>query len=170
MKNRITLLIVAIAAASLFSACTATVGTGASNANANAKPANANTAAPANTASNTASSNTNSADKDTAGNPDLDFTLVNGTGYDIKTVLVGPTGDKNWTKDDELDLKGKEFKDKDSMTIKFHPKEKAEKWDLRVEWSDGDAPVEWLSLDLTKIEKITLKYDKASGKTTAVTE
>jgi hypothetical protein len=95
---------------------------------------------------------------------------VNGTGYDIKTVMVGPTGDKNWTKDDEIDLKGKELKDKDSLMIKFHPKEKAEHWDLRVEWSDGDTPVEWINLDLTKIEKITLKYDKASGKTTAVTE
>lgn len=146
-------------------------GGGANTAtNANAKPANAaNTnAAPANTASNT-SSNSN-AEKTEASNPDLDFTLVNGTGYDIKVVMVGPSGDKNWTKDDELDLKGKEFKDKDSVDIKFHPKERAENWDLRVEWSDGDTPVEWLNLDLTKIDKITLKYDKASGKTTAVTE
>ena len=144
---------------------------GATNVAVNAnKPANVanttnNNAAPA----NTASSNTN-ADKKEATNEDLDFTLVNGTGYDIKVVMVGPTGDKNWTKDDELDLKGKEFKDKESLDIKFHPKERAEHWDLRVEWSDGDAPVEWLNLDLTKIEKITLKYDKASGKTTAVTE
>jgi len=147
-------------------------GAPAANVNVNAKPANAANAtntAPANTAANTASSNSN-ADKKEGSNEDLDFTLVNGTGYDIKVVMVGPTGDKNWTKDDELDLKGKEFKDKDSVDIKFHAKEKAEHWDLRVEWADGDTPVEWLNLDLTQIEKITLKYDKASGKTTAVTE
>ena len=44
---------------------------------------------------------------------------------------------------------------------------KAPKWDIMVEWADGSPSEEWLDLDLTKIEKITLHYDKANDKTTA---
>jgi len=143
-------------------------GTATNANNANAKPANANTNA-ATPASSPASSNSNAnADKkDTASNPELDFELVNKTGYDIKAVSVGPTGDKNWTKDDELDLKGAVVKNGESVKVKFSPKEKAEKWDLKIEWTDGDPSVEWIGFDLTTIETITLHYDKASGKTTA---
>lgn len=67
-------------------------------------------------------------------------------------------------------MKGKTFKNGDKLPIVFHPKATAENWDIRVEWTDGSAPSEWYKLNLTKIEKITLKYNKEKDETTAVTE
>src|SRR5436190_23738008 len=100
MKLKLILTLGVIALTIGFVGCTASVTTGN---NANAKPANAasNAATPA-PASSPASGNSNATTdkKETASNPELDFELVNKTGYDIKTVSVGPTGDKNWSKDD----------------------------------------------------------------------
>lgn len=142
-----------------FMGCTASVTTG-NNANAS-KPANTT-----NTASTPAPSNANS-DKDKADSgskSDLDFSLVNKTGYDIKGVSIGPAGDTDWHADDEV-LKGRTFKDGASLDIKFSPKAKSAKWDMNIEWSDGDPAVEWHDIDLTTVKKLTLKYDKTSGKT-----
>src|SRR5437899_7575862 len=87
-----------------FIGCTASVTTGN---NANAKPANAasnsNAAAPA---SSPASSNSNPDKSSTGSNEELDFTLINKTGYDIKDVSVGKSGEKEWTPEDEI-LKGR---------------------------------------------------------------
>ena len=143
---------------------------------------NCGNSAPANSNANKPATNTNAANKPAStpapsnssadnkmGNEELDFTLVNKTGYDIKQVSVGPTGDTDWKLEDEV-LKGRSFKNGESLDIKFHPKERAENWDLKIEWSDGSPSDEWLKLNLTKIEKVTLKYDKASDKTTAVIE
>ena len=70
-------------------------GGAATNANANKTnaPANANANKPANStaAATPAPSNT-----ETASNPELDFTLVNKTGYAIKKVYIGPTSSKDW--------------------------------------------------------------------------
>lgn len=167
MKLKLILTLGVIALTIGFVGCTATVTTGN---NANAKPANAasNAATPA-SASSPAASNTNADKSSTASNEELDFTLINKTGYAIKEVLVGPTSTKEWTPDMEI-LKGRTFGDGATMDIKFHPKTTASKWDIKVEWADGTGSEEWLDLDLTKIEKVTLKYDKATDKTTAVIE
>ena len=73
---------------------------------------------------------------------------------------------KDWADDDEV-LKGRKFADGASYEITFHPKAAAKKWDIMVEWADGSPNEEWLNLNLTKIEKITLKYNKAKDETTA---
>lgn len=164
MKTKIILTLSALTLTLGFIGC----GAPAANVNVNAKPANANAATPV-PASTTAPSNANADKSETASNADLDFTLVNKTGYDIKEVLVGPSATKDWTPDMEV-LKGRTFKDGASMDIKFHPKATAENWDIKVEWADGSPSEEWLKLNLTKIEKVTLKYDKAADKTTAVIE
>ena len=104
-----------------------------------------------------------------AQNPDLDFTIVNKTGYDIKALSIGASGTGEWTKDDEV-LKGKPFKNGQSYDIKFHPKAKAEKWDIMVTWADGSGSEEWLNLKLTEIEKVTLIYDKEKDVTKAIIE
>ena len=164
MKINIILTLGLLALSLGFIGCTASVTTGN---NANAKPANsaASTPAPA----TPASSNANTEKSDNASNADLDFTLVNKTGYDIKEVLVGPSATKDWSLDMEI-LKGRTFKDGATMEVKFHPKSTAENWDIKVEWADGSPSEEWLKLNLTKIEKVTLKYDKAADKTTAIIE
>ena len=100
---------------------------------------------------------------------DQDFRLVNKTGYAIKEVYVGPTSNKDWQPEDEV-LKGRTFGDGASLDIKFHPRLTAKKWDIRVEWADGSPADEWDGLDLTQIEKVTLKYDKAKDKTSAEIE
>ena len=146
-------------------------GGGAANANktnANAPANNANANKPASTpapANNTSSSS----NPDKMGNADLDFTLVNKTGFGIKQVFISPTATKDWSDDDEI-LKGRSFGDGATMEIKFHPKATAENWDIKVEWADGSPSDEWDKLNLTKIDKVTLKYDKASDKTTAEIE
>ena len=102
-------------------------------------------------------------------NPDLDFTIVNKTGYDIKALSIGASGTGEWTKDDEV-LKGKPFKNGQSYDIKFHPKATAAKWDIMVTWADGSGSEEWLNLKLTEIEKVTLIYDKEKDVTKAIIE
>src|SRR6266404_6195675 len=112
-------------------------GGSATNTNANKTnaPANANANKPANStaAATPAASNSNAS---TASNPDLDFTLVNKTGYGIKQVFISPTSMKDWSDDDEI-LKGRSFSDGATMEVKFHPKATAENWDIKVEWADG---------------------------------
>jgi hypothetical protein len=100
----------------------------------------------------------------TAQNDELDFTLVNQTGYSIKKVFIGPTNNPDWTDDMEV-LHGRAFRTDSSLGITFSPKARAAKWDIMVEWADGSGSVQWLGLDLTKIEKLTLLYDAEKNKT-----
>jgi hypothetical protein len=99
-----------------------------------------------------------------AQNESLDFTLVNETGYSIKKVFIGPSNNPDWTDDMEV-LHGRAFKSGAGLDIVFSPKAKSAKWDIRVEWSDGDTPVNWYGLDLTTIDKLTLLYNADTGKT-----
>ena len=105
-------------------------------------------------------------------NQELDFTLENATGYGIKKVYIGPSNNPDWTDDMEV-LHGRTFKTGTELDITFSPKARATKWDLRVEWAapyEKDDPVNWYGLDLTQIEKITLLYDKETGKTSIRTK
>ena len=102
-------------------------------------------------------------------NPELDFTIVNKTGYDIKALSIGASGTGDWTKEDEV-LKGRAFPNGKSYDIKFSPRAKAEKWDIMVTWADGSGSEEWLNLKLTEIEKVTLIYDKEKDVTKAIIE
>jgi hypothetical protein len=107
-----------------------------------------------------------------AQNQELDFTLANATGYGIKKVYIGPSNNPDWTDDMEV-LHGRTFKTGTELDITFSPKTRATKWDLRVEWAapyEKDDPVNWYGLDLTQIEKITLLYDKETGKTSIRTK
>ncbi|MEY2563268.1 MAG: hypothetical protein QOH88_1461 [Verrucomicrobiota bacterium] len=95
---------------------------------------------------------------------DLDFTLVNKTGYDIKEVYVGPTSSEDWG--DNI-LKAT-LKDGESLELKFHEKATAEKWDIKVVYTDGETAW-WKGYELTKINKINLFWGKDKG-STATTE
>ena len=145
------------------------VSCGGATTNVAVKPANTNANANQKAPTPAATSNANAEKTETASNPELDFTIVNKTGYNIKEVLVGPSATKEWSDDMEI-LKGRNFADGANLDVKFHPNTTAAKWDVKVEWADGSGSEEWLNLDLTKIEKVTLKYDKASDKTTAEIE
>jgi hypothetical protein len=99
---------------------------------------------------------------------DLDFSLVNSTGYTIKEVYIAPNSSDEWGSN--IMEKGTVLKDGQVLKITFHPKATAAKWDLRIVWADDGKAVVWHGYKLTDIEKITLKYDEATDKTTAVTE
>jgi hypothetical protein len=95
---------------------------------------------------------------------DLDFTLVNKTGYDIKEVYVGPTTSEDWG--DNI-LKAV-LKDGEGLELKFHEKATAEKWDIKVVYTDGETAW-WKGYKLTEITKINLFWGKDKG-STATTE
>ena len=99
----------------------------------------------------------------------LDFTLVNKTGYDIKEIYIAPSSQEEWSADDKVALPGV-LKDGAGVDLTFHPKATADKWDLRITWADGGDAVEWHEFNLTEISKITLFYDEKTEKTTAETE
>jgi len=95
-----------------------------------------------------------------------DFTLVNKTGVEIFAVHVSPTAADDW-EEDVLDVDT--LADGAEVEITFSRDEDAALWDLRVEDSEGNS-IEWKKLDLLKIEKVTLFYDKSAGKATAKAE
>ncbi len=97
---------------------------------------------------------------------ELDFDLVNKTGYIIKEVSVSPAKAKSWHDEDEL-LHGREFGDGDVLKITFNPKVQAEHWDLQVIFAGDDDTEEFDDLKLTDITKVTLHYNKASKETHA---
>jgi len=84
----------------------------------------------------------------------LDFTLVNSTGDDIKEIYISPTATDDWG--DNV-IKGV-VKDGKSVDITFSPKASATKWDIKVVYS-GDDTAEWKGYKLTDISKITLTWD-----------
>jgi hypothetical protein len=95
---------------------------------------------------------------------DQDFTLVNKTGVEIHSLHVSPADANKWGPD----ILGKDtLEDGQSVEIKFHEDEEAEKWDLRIEDKDGNA-IEWEDLNLMKINKVILHY--SNGKATAEVE
>jgi hypothetical protein len=157
MKSKVFITIVAVAAAAFFSACG-----GAANTSTNSvKPGNANTAAsnaPSNSGANTNSAASNAATAQANGAAQ-DFTLVNKTGVVIDQLFVSPADKDEWGEDI---LGQDQLTDNQSVDIKFHPKEKAEKWDLKVQDTQGNS-IEWNDLKLTEINKVTLHYKDGKG-------
>lgn len=86
----------------------------------------------------------------------LDFTLVNDTGYTIDKVFVSPSKQEKWGEDvmgpDDVVPDGK------SVHIRFSREhEKDTKWDLKIEFTDGEYRY-WTDLDLSTISEITIHY------------
>src|SRR5437868_14505223 len=83
-----------------------------------------------------------------------DFTLVNSTGVEIHELYVSPHKSNEW----EEDVLGQDtLPDGDSVTIHFSPREKAKLWDLKIVDKEGNS-IEWESLNLLEIAKVTLHY------------
>jgi len=98
---------------------------------------------------------------------DQDFTLVNKTGYQIDEVYVATPSSKTWGKDIMGDGV---LADNAQKIVKFKNSTTSCKWQMSVKFEDG-SNVEWEdAFDLCTVEKITLKYSKSTGVTTAVAE
>jgi hypothetical protein len=94
-------------------------------------------------------------------------TVVNGTGYGIKFLGFNNPGDNDWS-DNEL---GGPMGDGAKVYVKFNTADKGCKWNFKIEWADAGWPgVLWQNIDLCSIDEITLKYDKATDTTTALTK
>ena len=95
----------------------------------------------------------------TAYGSDADFQLVNRTGYQIDSVFVSPAASNSWGND----IMGRNaVPDGTTVNITFPHGGKACKFDIRVQYNDGDK-AEWTAIDLCEYEKISLYWD---GKTT----
>ncbi|MDZ4815731.1 MAG: hypothetical protein SGI71_05645 [Verrucomicrobiota bacterium] len=88
-----------------------------------------------------------------AANEDLDFVLINATGGNIVSVYIAPHDSDEWGDDV---MTNDIIRDGENANIEFHPKTTVKLWDLRIEDKEGNS-VEWESLDLSQIEKLTLK-------------
>jgi hypothetical protein len=95
---------------------------------------------------------------------DADFKMVNKTGYQIDSVFVSRASSDNWGKD----IMGKDaLGDGESVNITFPHGGSACKFDIKVEYKDGDS-AEWSDVDLCQYETISLFWD--GKKTRAVGE
>ena len=94
---------------------------------------------------------------------DADFTLVNKTGYPIRSIYIAPAKSKSWGNDrlgEGILATGK------SRLIKFSNKAQC-KQILNVTFDDDGSEVEWEEFDLCEINKITLKYNRKTGEVSA---
>jgi hypothetical protein len=95
----------------------------------------------------------------------LDFKLVNSTGFTIKEFYIAPSSEEEWGDN----ILAAALKDGGELDIEFHPKAKATKWDFMIVKKDGKK-IFWKGYKLTEIETITLMYDEDTGKATAKAE
>lgn len=93
-------------------------------------------------------------------------TVINGTGYGIKFLGFNNPGDNDWS-ENELPSSSV-FPSGNSVYVKFNTEDKGCKWNFKIEWSDPGYPgVVWENVDLCHTNSLTLKYDRATDKTTA---
>ena len=98
---------------------------------------------------------------------DADFTIVNKTGYNIREVYVSPSKKDNWGRD-RLGENATLDNNKQRL-LKFSDRASC-KQDLKVVFDDDDSEVTWPELDLCEINKLTLKYNRASKQVSAIKE
>ena len=96
----------------------------------------------------------------------LDFKLVNSTGWGIKELYIAPSASEDWG----TNILKKVLKDGETLNITFSPKATAAKWDISIVWEVGGKSVYWKGYKLTDISTITLKYDENTQVTSASTE
>ena len=97
---------------------------------------------------------------------DLDFSMVNKTGYAINEVYVSSAKSNDW----EEDVMGRDqLANGERVDIHFDRGAKGCSWDLKVTYDDGDEAI-WSGLDLCSISKLTLHYDRDADRTWADTE
>jgi len=96
----------------------------------------------------------------------LDFQLVNRTGYEINEVYVGPVTSRSWGNDvmgDGTLPNGRQ------VDIKFNRNASACEWDMKVVYSDGDES-EFRGVNLCSVSRVTLFWNRQAGTTRFVTE
>lgn len=93
-----------------------------------------------------------------------DFTLVNQTGYDISHVYVSPSNANEWGEDI---LGADVLEDKAEVEIEFERGDKTCNWDLSVTYADDDSKATWKKIDLCTVSVVTIRYNRATDKSSA---
>jgi hypothetical protein len=101
-----------------------------------------------------------------ADDDNLDFSLVNKTGYGIKEVYVAPHSTDTWSDN----LSANPLENGETLNISFNEGVKAAKWDIKIVWVDAGAPVVWMNCKLAEISKFILHYNRDTDVTSAETE
>jgi len=95
---------------------------------------------------------------------DADFTLVNSTGYTLREIYLSPTSKETWGND----RMGNGFLDNGkSRLFRFSDKASCNQ-DLKIVFDDDDSKAVWSNIDLCSVDKITIKYNRSTGVTSAV--
>ncbi len=95
---------------------------------------------------------------------DADFTLVNSTGFTLREIYLSPTSKETWGND----RMGNGFLDNGkSRLFKFADKSSCNQ-DLKIVFDDDDSKAVWSNIDLCSVDKITIKYNRSTGVTSAV--
>ena len=95
----------------------------------------------------------------------LDFTVVNSTGYQIDSIYVSEASSSAWGKD----VMGRDALAADeAVDIQFDQNGKTCRWDMLVRYNDGDEAA-WKNINLCNISKVTLFWNAKPQKTTART-
>ncbi|WP_286192051.1 hypothetical protein [Roseomonas genomospecies 6] len=95
-----------------------------------------------------------------------DFTIMNKTGYPLKHIYVSESDNEKW----DEDVLGRDvLEDGESFDLSFAKAEKTCKWDMKVIYDDGESAV-WQDLNLCQISKLTLRWNKNTGVTSASIE
>ena len=93
----------------------------------------------------------------------LDFSLLNRTGYVISEVYVSSASSNDW----EEDVMGSDvLANNESVDIEFEQGSKGCQWDMKVVYDDGEEAV-WENLNLCSTSKVSLRYDRKKGTTWA---
>ncbi len=93
-----------------------------------------------------------------------DFTLVNKTGYELKSLFVSPSKSDDW----QNDVLGQDtLGDGEQVHVTFHREAKTCHWDLKVVYSVDSSSAVWGDINLCDVDKITIRYDKDRDVTTA---
>jgi len=100
---------------------------------------------------------------------DADFTLTNRTGYDIESVYVVPSKQKDWGNDH---LGKSILDDGKSRFISFNKSGNTCIYDMSISWVgySSDEDIFWERLNLCEIHKITLHYNSKSKVTSITTD
>ncbi len=99
------------------------------------------------------------------GELNLDFTIVNKTGYEIKEIYIDEATENNWT-DNVMKGQGN-LKEDETFKVEFSPEEDSAKWDIKAVYADGETAI-WTGLKLTDITTVTLFWSKDKGSSAKV--
>jgi len=93
-----------------------------------------------------------------------DFELVNKTGYDLRSIYIGPSSSDHWS---PVTVDQPSITDGMTVNVHFNSGTKTCHWDLKVVYSDDDSSAVWQKIDLCTVEKITIHYNRDKDVTSA---